>query len=301
MLEFRRTRYLSPLSKGYICMSYTIFTAGDCPRCKIAKRFMNEHSIAYEEVDIKAGGMDTFRQFYGANRSAIFRGKEGIEFPVFTDGTAVRQGVGVVIGYLIAGTALDSFVGRSQLSEGWIDGLNVSGGDPPLTDQLVAVLSFLKKNGLRLQLDTNGKNASILQRLLEEGLGDRVIMDVKGPVALYGKLLGEEIDPGEIEKSIALVPRFPEYKFQTTVGPVLRKDGEQLEISYLTPMEIGETAKLIKETTGNHNEPYLLRIFDSEVCSDERMKSVEKLAYNTMSKYRTAARECLVRTEIEKI
>ena len=297
---FRSKKLVTLSLKGKLCMSYTIFTAGDCPRCKIAKRFMVEHSIVYEEVDIKAGGMDTFRQFYGANRSAIFRGKEGIEFPVFTDGTAVRQGVGVVIGYLIAGTDMDGFVGRSQLSEGWIDGLNVSGGDHPLTDQLVAVLSFLKKNGLRLQLDTNGKNASVLERLLKEGLGDRVIMDVKGPLALYGKLLGKEIDPGEIKKTISLVPKFPKYGFQTTIVPVVREDGEKSEISYLTPMEIGETAKLIKDITGSHNEPYLLRIFDQDACSDERMKIVEKLPHNAVYKYRTAAQEYLVRTEIEK-
>ena len=281
-------------------MSYIIFTAGDCPRCKIAKRFMTERGIGYEEIDIKGGGMDTFRQFYGANRSAIFRGKDGIEFPVLTDGASVRQGVGVIIGYLIAGTALDSFIGRSQLSEGWIDGLNISGGDPPLTEQLVAVLSFLKKNGLRLQLDTNGKNASVLQRLLEEELGDRVIMDVKGPLALYGKLLGKEIDPDEIKKTILLVPKFPKYGFQTTIVPVVREDGEKSEISYLTPMEIGETAKLIKDITGSHNEPYLLRIFHQDACSDERMKIVEKFPHDAVYKYRTAAQEYLVRTEIEK-
>jgi pyruvate formate lyase activating enzyme len=261
---------------------------------------MDKLGIASEEVDIKSGGMDTFRKFYAANRGVIFRGEEGIEFPIYTDGTVVRQGVGVVIAYLVAGAKLDGFIGRSQLFKGWIDGLHVSGGDPSLAEELVTLLSFLKKNGLQLHLDTNGENASVLQRLLDEGLGDRVIMEVKGPLALYGKMLGKEIAPGEIEKTIALLPKFPEYEFRTTVAPVIRQEGKKPEISYLTPEEIGETAKLIEETTGSHQQPYLLRLFEPGAGSDEQMKAVEKLPYNAMFKYRTAARKHLKRTEIEK-
>ena len=88
-------------------MSNTIFTATGCSRCKIAKKFMDEHGIPFEELDIKAEGKDPFGQFYRNNRSSVYRGKEGIEFPVFTDGTIIRQGVGVVIAFLHAGTRLD--------------------------------------------------------------------------------------------------------------------------------------------------------------------------------------------------
>ena len=71
-------------------MSNILFAAGNCPRCKIAKRFMDERVINYDEVDIKGGGMETFRQFYKVNRDSIIRTKEGIEFLVFTDGATVR-------------------------------------------------------------------------------------------------------------------------------------------------------------------------------------------------------------------
>lgn len=282
-------------------MSHTLFIATECARCKIAKRFMDERGIDYNEFDIKGDGMHVFREFYGANRRSIFRGKDGVEFPVFTDGTAVRQGVGVVIAYLLAGKKLDGFIGRSELSKGWINGLHISGGDPSLVDQLITVLSFLKRNRLRLQLGTNGKNAAVLEKLLEQGFGDHVFMDVKGPVALYNKLLGEEIDPSEIEKSIALVTKFPEYEFQTTVAPVIRDGGQEPDISYLTHEEIGETAQLIEKATGSKKQPYLLRIFTPETCSDERLKAVEKLPYNAMFRYRTVARKHQVLTEIEKM
>lgn len=281
-------------------MSNRIYSATGCVRCKIAKRFMDEKGIAYEDLDIKGNGMESFRNFYGANRSSIHRGEEGIEFPIFTNGTVVRQGVGVVIAYLIAETKLDGFIRRSELLHGWIDGLYVSGGDPAQADDFISVLDFLKKNGLKIKLDTNGKNASVLERLLERGLADRIVMEVKGPVGLYPTLLQETIDSGEIERSISLVAKFPEYEFYTRVAPVIRQPGEKPEISYLTPEEIGETAKMIEDATGSKKHPYELKTFDPDLSEEERFKGIEPLPASELFKYRTAARRYMVLTEIEK-
>jgi len=260
---------------------------------------MDEHAIPFQELDIKAEGKDPFGQFYRNNRSSVYRGKEGIEFPVFTDGTAIRQGVGVILAFLHAGTKLDGFIGRSELSHGWIDGIHVSEGDPALTDDLVRVLGYIRKNGINLQLDTDGRNAHVLDRLLAEKLGDRVVMEVKGPLSLYGRMLGREIDAEEVKKSIGLVTRFPEYQFRTTVRPVARKEGDP-ETGYLTPDEVAETAKLIQETTGSYKHPYVLRVFDAESFSDERLKSIGKLTSNDLLRHRSAARKFQVQTEIEK-
>ena len=281
-------------------MGNTIFTATGCSRCKIAKKFMDEHAIPFQELDIKAEGKDPFGQFYRNNRSSVYRGKEGIEFPVFTDGTVIRQGVGVVIAFLHAGTKLDSFIGRSELSHGWMDGIHVSEGDPALTDDLVRVLGYIRKNGINLQLDTDGRNVQVLDRLLAEKLGDRVLMDVRGPLSLYGRMLGREIDPAEVKKTMELVTRFPEYQFRTTVSPVVRKEGEPAETSYLTPDEVAETAKLIQESTGSYKQPYVLRIFEPESASDERLRSIGKLTSNDLFRHRSAARKFQVQTEIEK-
>jgi pyruvate-formate lyase-activating enzyme/glutaredoxin len=281
-------------------MGNTIFTATGCSRCKIAKKFMDERGIAYQDLDIKSDGKDAFGQFYRTNRSSVYRGKEGIEFPVFTDGTVIRQGVGVIIAFLHAGKKLDSFIGRSELSHGWMDGIHVSEGDPAMTDDLVRVLAYIRKNGINLQLDTDGRNAQVLERLLAEKLGDKVLMEVKGPLSLYGRMLGREIDPAEVKKTMELVTRFPEYQFRTTVGPVVRKEGEPPGISYLTADEVEETAKLVQEATGSYKQPYVLRIFDPETASDERLKSVGKLSSNDLFRHRSAARKFQVQTEIEK-
>jgi pyruvate formate lyase activating enzyme len=282
-------------------MSNTIYTATGCMRCKIAKNFMDERGIAYQDLDIKGDGKDAFGQFYRTNRSAVYRGKEGIEFPVFTDGTIIRQGVGVVVAFLHAGTKLDSFLGRSELSHGWMDGIHVSEGDPAQVEDLVTVLAYVRKSGVNLQLDTDGRNAAVLERLLAEKLGDRVFMEVKGPLSLYGKILAREVDPEEIKKSISIVTRFPEYRFQTTVAPVIRQGGETPQISYLTPDEVAETAQLIQEAaTGSIKQPYMLRVFDPASALDDRLRSLEKLSANDLFRHRSAARKYQVLTEIEK-
>jgi glutaredoxin len=96
-------------------MTNQIYTATGCVRCKITKRFMKDNGISYEEYDFKAEGKEAFSQFYRDNRKDIFRDKDGVEFPVFTDGRVIRQGLSVVVGYLIAGEALSGFIGRNRL------------------------------------------------------------------------------------------------------------------------------------------------------------------------------------------
>jgi glutaredoxin len=281
-------------------MSRVLFTAAGCARCSIARKFMQKNGIACEEHDVIGDGKERFGQFYRAHRGAIFRGRDGIEFPVLAEDAAIRQGVAVVIGYLHAGARLDGFIGRSDLSKGWVGGLHVSGGDPSATDALAAVLGFLKQNGLKLQLDTDGRNASVLKTLLEQGLGDRVIMDLKGPQTLYSAMVGAAIDAGEILRTMELVARFSEYRFETTVAPVRRPGGDPVAVSFLTPEEIEEAARWLKEATGSHKQPYLLRPFDPQTCADDSFKSVERLPANALFRYRSAARKHQVLTEFEK-
>jgi pyruvate formate lyase activating enzyme len=168
-------------------------------------------------------------------------------------------------------------------------------------NEWVAVLGFLKTNGLKPQLDTDGRNAAALERLLKQGLGDRVVMDLKGPKPLYGALLGKEIDTQEVGRSMALVAKFPEYRFETTVAPVPRAGGDPESISYLTPEEIAETACWLKEATGSHRQPYFLQVFDPQAQTDDRFRSVEMLSPKALLRHRSAARKHQVLTEVQPI
>jgi pyruvate formate lyase activating enzyme len=278
-------------------MTNQIYTATGCARCKITKRFMQEHQIGYEEYDFKAEGKEAFSKFYRENRAQIYRDKDGVEFPVFTDGEEIRQGLSVVVGYLIAGDGLDGFIGRSALHGEWIDGFDISGGDPDRVADLIQVLAYVKRNGLKIQLTTDGRNADVLKAVLDENLAHRVLMEVKGPAALYGALTGTPLSEAELKQSIALSARAPEYQFHTAVAPLVREDGTA---DHLTPAEIGETAKLIDAATGSKKHPYQLRPCDPKNASPEALQSLEPLPSSAMFKYRTAARRYMVMAEIAK-
>ena len=135
-----------------------------------------------------------------------------------------------------------------------IDGVVICGGEPTLQDSLPYFAREIKKRSLTVKLDTNGSNYAMLDELNKEGLVDYVAMDVKGPVYLYPKIIGRDfIDlQDEYEKSIAIVPTFPDYEFRTTIAPLY----ENGKIRWITPYEIGDTAKLIYDCTGIRRHKY---------------------------------------------
>jgi pyruvate formate lyase activating enzyme len=258
---------------------------------------MQENDIGFEEFDLKTDGKDAFNKFFRTNRDQIFRDKDGVEFPIFSDGKVIKQGVSVVIGYLLAKDGLSGFIGRSLLRGQWIDGFDVSGGDPQFTEELITVLSYLKKSGLKTTLNSSGRNSQILKRIVDEGLADRVRFTVRGPVELYSQILGEDIDVEDITESIRQAVRVSDYHFNTVIAPLIRADNT---VSYLTPDEVAATAEMIEKTTGSKKHPYKLSLCDLELSNDERLKSVSPLEPSEMFKYRTAARRFMVMTEIDK-
>jgi len=277
-------------------MTNQIFTATGCSRCNITKRYMADNAIHYEEFDIKAEGKQTFSQFYRANRSKIYRSADGVEFPVFTDGKTIRQGVGTIVSYLLAQDRLDGYITTGTLHGQWLDGIDISGGNPENSEDLINVLAFLKLNGLQLQMTTDGHNADIFEAIVDEKLCDRVIMEVRGSFDLYDKLSSRPIDEAELKRSVKLASQCPEYQFFTTICAVPSDDG----VRYLTPEEVAETARLINDATGSKNHPYEIRSEDPDLNKDKTCKDIETLPATAMFKYRTAARRYMVKTEIKK-
>ncbi|WP_258358558.1 hypothetical protein [Moorella sulfitireducens (nom. illeg.)] len=281
-------------------MCNTIFTVTGCTRCKIVKAFMKETGIAFVEKDIKAEGKDEFQQFYTSNRKNIYRGADGIEFPIFTDGNIIRQGIGPVLAYLYSGEKLDGYFSVGTLHREWVDGIHISSGNPGYAEDFLAVLRYLKGNSMKLKLDTDGRNSYILQMVLDQNLADHVVMNVLGPPELYSRILGEDVDLQDIEKTISLVPQFPEYQFQTTIVPVIRHNREPADISYMTPEEIALTASFIEKVTGSKKHPYLIRMFQPREAGDNRLKSLEAIDPKLLFTYRTAARSFQVFADLER-
>jgi len=279
-------------------MSITIYSATGCVRCKIAKQFLKERGLTYRDHDALGEGKAAFRSFYQNNRQKILRGPEGVEFPIYYDGEVIRQGLPAVVAHLVAGPTLNGFFKHGKRHGQWLDGIHISDGDPVYGSDLLEVLMYLKSRSFKIQIDTNGVNADLLASVLESKLADCVNMEVKGPPELYESLLHQPVDPAEIEKSIALVSKCSEYRFVSTIAPIVRGKSDSAQISYLTPEEVAEAANFVKKATGDNRQPYWLRPFDPKTANDEKLRTLEALNQNTLLKYRSKARKHQFKTEI---
>ncbi|MDD5023391.1 MAG: anaerobic ribonucleoside-triphosphate reductase activating protein [Candidatus ainarchaeum sp.] len=152
----------------------------------------------------------------------------------------------------------ESFFEYLNYKREWVDGVVLCGGEPTIQDGLINFVKKIKRKGLNIKLDTNGNEPSVLEKLLEGKLIDYVAMDVKGPEVLYNDLTGRKTNFERIKNSLDVVPQFPDYEFRTTIVPVIRYNER---ISFMTPQEIGETAKLIYDCTGKSNSKYFLQKF----------------------------------------
>ena len=110
---------------------------------------------------------------------------------------------------------LDFLKGR----QGLLDGVAVTGGEPLIHADMADFLRKVRALGFKIKLDTNGSFPERLEELVEEGLVDRVAMDIKNSPELYPKTAGlERMDMSAIEQSkdFLLEGRIP-FEFRTTV------------------------------------------------------------------------------------
>ena len=103
--------------------------------------------------------------------------------------------------------------------QGLLEGVAVTGGEPLLHADIGDFLRRVHALGYRIKLDTNGSFPDRLRELIEEGLVDRVAMDIKNDPALYAATSGlRALDLSAIERSKELLLEGKiEYEFRTTV------------------------------------------------------------------------------------
>lgn len=272
-------------------MPFTIFSTTGCLRCKIVKSYMNDHAMVYEEHDIKTDGKDAFNLFYRKNRPDIFRGKEGIEFPILFTGEKIRQGVGEILAFLKAGDKLNAFVTRSNLSHGWISGLTLAANHKSEEDFL-EILRYLKANGLQVQLETDGHNARLLETIITENLADRLIFQLKGPAELYEAITGYPLESEELLASLLLAGKSPEYRIILPIACLIRPDGHP---EYLTHEEAARAAALVEKATGSKKHPFFIK----GVIPPPELE-ISPLPASAFFKYRTVCRPHMVLAEIMK-
>lgn len=256
-------------------MSYTVFTMTGCARCKILKQCLSDNGFPFDEKNMTEEGKEDFQKFYALNRKSIVRGPEGIEFPILLSPDGIRQGLAATVAHVLYGKRLDGFVSVGSLHKEWADGFHISGGDPQHADAFVELLTYIKEHNMKLQVETDGRNPAVLERVLSSGLPSVVLLNLLGPAQSYPAILGAEVDEADIRRSLELVTQAPEFKIYTKVTP------------QLTPAEIGEAARLVCEATGSAKTPYYLK-------SDGQNETANLLPF------RSAARRYLVFADIEQ-
>lgn len=103
--------------------------------------------------------------------------------------------------------------------QGLLDGVAITGGEPLLHADMADFLRQIRALGYQIKLDTNGSFPERLISLVEEGLVDRVAMDIKNAPGLYAETAGFpllDIAPIERSKNF-LLEGHVEYEFRTTV------------------------------------------------------------------------------------
>ncbi len=100
-----------------------------------------------------------------------------------------------------------------------LEGVVITGGEPLLHPDLDDFLRNIKAMGYPIKLDTNGTLPQHLKTVVNEGLVDRVAMDIKNEPASYAKTVGlDNFSVDAVQESIDfLLSGHVEYEFRTTV------------------------------------------------------------------------------------
>lgn len=144
----------------------------------------------------------------------------------------------------------------------WIDAVVLCGGEPTIQEDLPEFCRELKEETeLLIKLDTNGSNPSTLARLLQESLVDYVALDVKANKYNYDIVTGvEKVNLENIEESMRLTVKFPDYEFRSTIAPVLRNSKED-EFSWFNVHEAEDMALWVINVTRQNKSKYFLQRF----------------------------------------
>lgn len=158
-------------------------------------------------------------------------------------------------------TPLESVLSFVRESDGWIEGVVISGGEPTIHAGLPALLRPLRETGAAIKLDTNGTNPAMLRSLLEAEQLDYVAMDLKAPLnEKYAQIAGAPVDLEAVRESISLLLSGDvDYEFRTTVCPALL-DGDDVEA-------------MSKDLAGARL--YILQPFRPHECIDEELNGLE--------------------------
>ncbi len=160
---------------------------------------------------------------------------------------------------------------KAKTKAGWYEGVCISGGEPTIHQDLPEFIKRLKDIGLKVKLDTNGSNPSMLKELIEKKLIDYVSMDIKSPRVQYQELTNSKINLEDIDKSIDLIKKLPNYEFRTTILPFFnRKDMKDIGNWMANPEKV---------------KSYTLQQFNPENCYSLEYRNMKKTSKHIVEEF----------------
>ena len=173
---------------------------------------------------------------------------------------------------------LENILNYLSSSNGWIDGVVISGGEPTLEPGLENLIDKLRELKLLIKLDTNGSRPEVLKKLIRLHKIDAIAMDIKAPLNpdQYSEVAGVDVDIEKISDSIDfLLSVDGEVEFRTTVCP-----------AFLDEEAIIEIAKRIRGA-----RHYFLQGFRPINCLNQEMLEIKPYPLSYMEKILKSVRE----------
>lgn len=125
---------------------------------------------------------------------------------------------------------MEDILGNLRKYKNWVERVVITGGEPTINAGLGHLIDLLKKEGMKIKLDTNGSLPPVIKRLVNNGLVDYIAMDVKGPFNHYKRWCGVDIDGAVIEESVRFIMGCGvDYEFRMTAVPFLHREDDIYE------------------------------------------------------------------------
>lgn len=113
----------------------------------------------------------------------------------------------------------------------WTDAVCITGGEPTLTPDLVALIEFFRSYGFKIKLDSNGARPEVLKECLP--LIDYIAMDIKAGLSGYPELVGFTCTEKIAESVKLIMSSGVDHEFRTTVIEPFHTDEQMLEAGEL--------------------------------------------------------------------
>ena len=99
-----------------------------------------------------------------------------------------------------------------------VEAISICGGEPTLHENLIQWAKYIKKQGYKIKLDTNGTNPKMIKELIANKLIDFFAVDYKAPLKKYKNITKRDLKENEFLESLKLILTSGiDYELRTTI------------------------------------------------------------------------------------